>query len=333
MTVQLDIAKLARSVGKFPEQPKPSAHRGSLRIGLVNNMPDGALIATEQQFNNLVKEATNGQIQLRLFYLPSLSRGPAATQILKERYRPITDLYRDGIDALIVTGNEPRAARLDQEPYWPEMTTLIDWARFNTASTFWSCLAAHAAVLHLDKIERRRLPSKRSGAYLCQTNDVRGALPQSLLICHSRLNEVPKPYLEDAGYEILSQSIAGEVDIFTKATPSRFLFLQGHPEYDVESLGREYRRDVDRYLNGTREDYPAMPENYFSEAATEEYLKFRDLAVEFRAPNLISSFPAPSLRTELTRDLAKSAAAIFAFWMEQISEAVAGRQQEPKRRA
>jgi homoserine O-succinyltransferase len=213
------------------------------------------------------------------------------------------------------------------------MTALIDWARYNTASTFWSCLAAHAAVLHLDKIERRRLPSKRSGAYLCQTQKNQGALPQSLLICHSRLNEVPKSALEEAGYRILSQSIADEVDIFTKAMPSRFLFLQGHPEYDVQSLAREYRRDVDRYLNGIREEYPAIPESYFDEATTEAYQQFSKKAQVSRKAELIESFPVPGLRRELSQDLAKSAAAIFAFWMEQISDVVAARQQEPKRRA
>ena len=332
MTVQLDIAKLARSVGKLPDDAKPTALRPGLRIGLVNNMPDGALVATEQQFSNLVKQATNGQVQLQLFFLPSLSRGPAVTQILQERYRPITDLYHGGIDALIVTGNEPRAARLDEEPYWPEMTALIDWARLNTASTFLSCLAAHAAVLHLDKIERRRLPSKRSGAYLCKTQNDRRNLPQSLLICHSRLNEVSKCDLENAGYEILSQSIAGEVDIFTKAMPSRFLFLQGHPEYDVQSLGREYRRDVDRYLNGTRDDYPAIPENYFDATAVEDYQAFRKQAEKRRAAEMIAGFPSPRLRPDLTQDLAKSAAAIFAFWLKQISEVVADKQREPKRR-
>ncbi len=333
MTTQFDIAKLAKAVGKLPVQPNAVPRTSGLRIGLVNNMPDGALLATEQQFEKLIAHATGGQLALQLYYLPSLPRGEVATQILHDRYLPIADLYRNGIDALIVTGNEPRAARLDQEPYWPEMTTLIDWARYNTASTYWSCLAAHAAVLHLDKIERRRLPSKLSGAYTCRTSENGNGLAKSLVICHSRLNEVPKAELEKAGYRILSQSAGGEVDAFIKSMPSRFLFLQGHPEYAALSLAREYRRDVDRYLNGTRDLYPEMPENYFDMAATENYLQFRKQVERRRIPQLIESFPIPSLRAELPANMASSAASVFAFWMEQILEVTAARQKEPMRRA
>ena len=331
MATHLDIAKLTRSVGSLPSPTK--ALRPSLRIGLVNNMPDGALMATEQQFSRLVSQATNDEVSLALYYLPSLSRGEAAQKILNESYRPINDLYRDGIDALIVTGNEPRAARLDEEIYWPEMTALIDWARTNTASTFWSCLAAHAAVLHLDKVERQRLPAKRSGAYTCKSAVGQSALPQSLVICHSRLNDVPQAVLEKAGYNILSQSIAGDVDVFIKSMPSRFLFLQGHPEYDALSLAREYRRDVDRFLNRVRDEYPALPENYFEKATAERYQNFRNQAEKLRLPTLIENFPAPALRPELARDMASSAAAIFAFWIDQIKEVADARANQAMRQA
>jgi homoserine O-succinyltransferase len=332
MTVRLDLANLAKSVGKLPSQPEQETPSGGLRIGLVNNMPDGALLATEQQFSDLVSKVTNGRIALELFYLPSLTRGEAATQNLKTRYQPVAELYRNGIDALIITGNEPRAPRLDQEPYWPEMAELIDWARYNTASTFLSCLAAHAAVLHLDRIERQRLPAKRSGAYRCKITDKDFAFAQSFVICHSRLNEVPKTALENAGYQIISENAAGEVDTFMKSLPSRFLFLQGHPEYSSLSLAREYRRDVERYLNGTREDYPAMPENYFDKAGIETYEKFRIRAENLSSTDMMKNFPEPSLRKELPEAMALSAEAIFSFWMEQIAEARQAQRPQSMRR-
>jgi homoserine O-succinyltransferase len=330
MTGQLDLSKLAKTLGNLPTElnAKPL---GGLRIGLVNNMPDGALLTTEQQFAGLVSNVTNGRVALELFYLPSLTRGESATKILQSRYRPVTELYHNGIDALLITGNEPRAPRLDQEPYWPEMTELVDWARYNTASTFLSCLAAHAAVLHLDKIERQRLPVKRSGAYLCEIKDKSLALPKSLLICHSRLNEVPKRGLENAGYQIISESAAGEVDTFMKSVPSRFLFLQGHPEYSSLSLAREYRRDVERYLNGVRKDYPPAPENYFDQTTTKLYERFRINAEAHRSPALLANFPTPTLRKELPEAMAKSAAAIFSFWMEQIETVRDARQQKSTR--
>ena len=57
------------------------------------------------------------------------------------------------------------------------------------------------------------------------------------------------------------------VDAFAKQDGSFFLFFQGHPEYEADTLLREYRRDVGRFLGGEREDYPAMPLGYFNDDA------------------------------------------------------------------
>ncbi len=97
---------------------------------------------------------------LKLFSLPELPRAEAARARLAERYRDIAELWDTPLDGLIVTGTEPRAANLTDEPYWETLSKIVDWARDHTASTIWSCLAAHAAVLHADGIERRALKQK-----------------------------------------------------------------------------------------------------------------------------------------------------------------------------
>ena len=71
----------------------------------------------------------------------------------------------ENLDALIITGAQPQADRLSNEPYWEELVEIIDWAKTNTASTILSCLAAHAGVLHLDGVERRPLPEKCTGVF------------------------------------------------------------------------------------------------------------------------------------------------------------------------
>jgi homoserine O-succinyltransferase len=48
------------------------------------------------------------------------------------------------------------------------------------------------------------------------------------------------------------------------------VFFQGHPEYDAGTLGREYLRDMGRFLRGEG-DAPAIPEQYF-DRATEDRL-------------------------------------------------------------
>lgn len=288
-----------------------------LTIGLVNNMPDAALKATERQFMRLLSAAAgNARIRFHCFSLSSLNRSPAAQSHIDKEYADIADLDRLDIDGLIVTGAEPVAPALPQEPFWRDLAAIVDWARNHTRSTIWSCLAAHAAVLHLDGIERRRLDTKCSGIYRCaqrREDWLTHGLPSILKISHSRLNEVREADLASCGYQVLTRSDAAGVDIFVKQFQSRFIFFQGHPEYDALSLQREFMRDLARFLSGERNDYPAIPANYF-DAATESLLaEFEARARRERDPTLAAELPGLVLRS----DIAAGAAAnvLFGNWL------------------
>ena len=320
------IATLVSPVGKLSDRFGGMEHGSRdapLTIGIVNNMPDSALLATERQFVRLVQTAAGGLVNIRLFHIPGVPRAEDARRILAERYEPVSALYESRVDALLVTGNEPRAARLNEEPYWPELTKLVDWARLNTRTTLWSCLAAHAAVQHLDGIERCLLPRKKSGVLNCQKTGVAtDTLPAALFVCHSRMNEVRKDDLLRKGYDILSETPDGQVDIFSCNLGSNFLFLQGHPEYETDSLMREYRRDVGRFINGLRQDYPEVPESYFDTETTLRMENYRTEAERTRDIRLFEKFPDVTLRRGLGARLANSAAAIFSSWISHVRAGV-----------
>ena len=143
-------------------------HTGPIVVGLVNNMPDAALKTTERQFRELIADAAGPQaVRVRVFSLPGLDRSDAARRHVAENHEDIEELWGAELDGLIVTGTEPRAERLADEPYWPALTRLIDWAAEHTISSAWSCLAAHAAVHHLDGLVRRPLAAKLSGVFEC----------------------------------------------------------------------------------------------------------------------------------------------------------------------
>jgi homoserine O-succinyltransferase len=311
------VALPART-GKLGASKRLSENR-VIDIGLVNNMPDPALVATERQFSGLLKDAGDDSVRIHLYHLPGVPRGEEARALLRERYRPVDDLYTAPVDALIVTGNEPRAPRLDDEPYWPALAYLIEWAKTHTISAVWSCLAAHAAVLHLDNIVRQRLPAKRSGAYVSQVeSDALGDLPPELLVCHSRLNELKVDELEGKGYQIVSQSPGGHVDTFIKDYGSRFVFFQGHPEYGVDSLMREYRRDVGRYLEGQSESYPGIPENYFDDQTVERMWEFRRHAESARNAAMMAEYPEARMRSGLEERMRSTANAIYRNWLSSM---------------
>ncbi|WP_024516006.1 homoserine O-succinyltransferase [Bradyrhizobium sp. Tv2a-2] len=282
--------------------------RSELTIGLVNNMPDSALKPTERQFSRLLSGAAGqATIHFHFFSLPSVNRSSQARAHIEKEYSDIADLGRLKLDGLIVTGAEPNGCTLPQETLWRELTDIIDWAKINTRSTIWSCLAAHAAVLHLDGIERQRLPAKCSGVQTCikATDDwlTRG-LRGPLKVPHSRLNEVRESDLVNRGYRVLTRSNAAGVDIFAKQFDSRFIFFQGHPEYDALSLQREYMRDLARYLAGEREDYPAIPASYFDAATEAQLTSFEKRARSGRDPTLAAELPGLTLRVDIAAGVA-----------------------------
>ncbi|WP_428374285.1 homoserine O-acetyltransferase/O-succinyltransferase family protein [Lichenicoccus sp.] len=255
-----------------------------LVVGLVNNMPNGALKSTQEQFTRLLRAACpQREISLELFSCrPSRGQGDGppsggAPGALGE-YRDLTELYGAHLDAVIVTGMEPQAAHLQDEPAWACLTRLVDWAQETAVPVIWSCLAAHATVFYLDGIRRSRLPAKLSGVFACDLVGVDHPLAEGLpgrwSTPHSRYNGLSEGALVRAGYEILSRAQEAGVDSFLRPGPAPFLFLQGHPEYDARTLLYEYTRDIRRYLLGQRDEYPLVPRNYFAaplEAALDDY--------------------------------------------------------------
>jgi homoserine O-succinyltransferase/O-acetyltransferase len=298
-----------------------------LTIGLINNMPDSALQATERQFTQLLQAAAgNSRVHLHCFSLPSVKRSQQARQSMDGRYGDIANLGRLRIDGLIVTGAEPNAATLPEEPFWQDLTAIIDWARDNTRSAIWSCLAAHAAVLHLDGIERQPLDVKCSGVYDCAKvtdNWLTRDINSPLKVAHSRVNALRKGDLAAGGYQVLTESSQAGVDIFAKRLPSQFIFFQGHPEYEALSLQREYLRDITRFLSRQRDVFPAFPAGYF-EAETENKLAhYLKRACAERQIPLSIELPHLTLRPDLAVGVA--AAALFRNWLEYLSDGVKSR--------
>lgn len=320
MTILIDRDQGISSPALVPAERDLARDHVELTIGLINNMPDTALKATERQFMKLLHAAAGARrIRFHRFSLPSVKRSPEAKWHVDSEYSDLADLKRRKFDGLIVTGAEPVAPKLDQEPYWRDLIELIDWAKINTRSTIWSCLAAHAAVLHLDRIERRRLPAKCHGIFDCDTvsdDALTRAAPAPLKVSHSRLNEIAESDLDEAGYEVLTRSAQAGVDIFVRQYASRFVFFQGHPEYDALSLQREYLRDIGRYLARERETYPHLPVSYFDAATEEKLLRFEKQARHQRHPALTNELPALNLRNDIASGSA--AAVLFRNWLQYL---------------
>ena len=290
-------------------------------IGLVNNMPPGARRATEQQFAGLLERASQGlDISLSLFVVETLfSHGEETLDVLRQA-RP---------DGLIVTGAEPQSAAISDEPIWPALAGLIDWAADGTISTIWSCMAAHAAVYRLDQIGRQRLPDKLSGVFSCTRaaeHDLLADAPAAWPVPHSRHNTLDEMELLGHGYTVLSHAPRIGADCFVKPSgASLFVLLQGHPEYGADSLLGEFRRDVRRFVMGQRDRCPNIPEAYFDPDVVIELAGLCEQAA--RAPSLDLLALLDAAITVAPRPVWHPAAVrLYGGWLSYLSEQKAARE-------
>jgi len=269
-----------------------------VELAFVNNMPDPAFAETERQFLRLLASASGGRtVVVHRYWMPGITRGDAVRRRVRATYQPLERLFTTAPAGCIVTGTEPRAERLTDEPYWGDLVAVLEWGADQGVAMWLSCLAAHAALLACDRIERVPLPAKFSGVF---AHDVDTSHPLTrdlgadrghhtgpaapVMVPHSRLNTVPDEALRSRGYELLMTSRDVGWTLATKTVgTSAFVLVQGHPEYSTTSLLREYRRDVRRYLRGDRSDYPALPTGYLDERGTRAATAFAAAATRMPA--------------------------------------------------
>ena len=315
-----DLLRHAKILRGRPEELRRSAP--CIDIGIINNMPDGALESTERQFLTLLGAAADGLfVRVKFYALPGIPRSDSGQRHITSFYSDIDDLWDRRLDGLIVTGTEPRAPSLINESYWPALARVLDWAEHNTYSTIWSCLAAHAAVLHIDGISRHRLRDKRFGLFECtRASDhlLMTGLAAPVMMPHSRWNDLAEDELLEAGYLVLTRSPDAGVDAFVKQRRSLFILFQGHPEYEANTLLLEYRRDVGRYLREESDEYPTMPYGYFGSETVEALTELAQEALRDRREGLLANFPTSLASHTETWPWRTAAASVYTNWLSYL---------------
>ena len=243
-----------------------------LHIGFLNMMPDAALQATERQFIRLVGSCNRiAQFYVYPFSLQELDRSAPTREYVDRYYSHFDDLRAQGLDALIITGANVANPNLKEEPFWEPLIEVAEWAHDNVASTLCSCLATHSLVKHFYGIDRQPLGGKRWGVFSHRRSVSAHPLIRDINtrfdVPHSRYNEISRQQLEAAGLHVLVESDEGGVHLAVSPDQARVVFFQGHPEYDRNSLLKEYKREVHRYADGLRDAVPPYPQHYFSPAA------------------------------------------------------------------
>jgi homoserine O-succinyltransferase len=295
-----------------------------LHIGLLNMMPDAALEATERQFFRLIGESNQiAQFYVHPFTLSALPRSKEAATHIEKYYEDFETIKADGLDALIITGANVVGPELSNQSFWQPLIEVIDWAYDNVTSTLCSCLATHAVMQFRYQQKRRPLEEKRWGVYSHSVVDRQHPLVNGVNtrfdVPHSRFNQVDRQQFEQAGLHVLAESDTAGVHLAVSEDLFRLVFFQGHPEYDIISLLKEYKREVKRYFADETTEYPPFPENYFSlknQAILEEFRERVDIAKQQAQP--FPAMPESLLAAELDNTWHDTAEAVINNWVGKV---------------
>ncbi len=229
-----------------------------LKILILNLMP--LKIVTE---NQLLRMLSNSPLQLQVdLILPSTHESRnTPREHLDVFYKTFNDVKDSKYDGLIITGAPVENLDFEDVDYWPEMVSIMDWAKTHVFSTLYICWAAQAGLYHHHQVPKHPVAEKVSGVFNHMITDrhiplVRG-FDDRFYAPHSRHTEVRREDIEnDKDLLILSESeVAGIYIVMAK--DGRHIYVTGHSEYDPLTLKEEYERDLERG------DNPPVPRNYF----------------------------------------------------------------------
>ncbi len=292
-----------------------------LHIGFLNMMPDAALQATERQFIRLVGSCNRiAQFFVYPFTLPELPRSEETREYIDRYYADFGELRAQGLDALIITGANVANPSLPQEPFWEPLVEVVNWARGNVTSILCSCLATHALLKLFHDIDRRPMPQKKWGVYshrvqapghpLLREINTRFDAP------HSRYNDISREQFESAGLTVLAESEAGGVHVAASGDQFRVIYFQGHPEYDFNSLLKEFKRELTRYARHEIDEPPPFPEHYFDAEAAAIARDWIDVAQRHRdSGDNELRFDDAGIETHLDNTWGDTAKAIVNNWL------------------
>jgi len=295
-----------------------------LHIGLLNMMPDAALSATERQFFRLVGESNSiAQFYMHPFTLKELPRNEKGKAHVEKYYESFEQIKEQGLDALIITGANVAGHELSEEPFWQPLIEVIDWAYENVTSTLCSCLATHAVLEFRYQQKRKPLRFKRWGVYSHYVTNRHHPLVNGVNtrfdVPHSRYNQIDQSQFEEAGLHVLAKSEDADIHLAVSEDQFRLVFLQGHPEYDIISLLKEYKREVIRFVNNERDDYPPFPENYFSLQVQASLNEYQAQVIKAKLTKQETpEFPESLISSKLDNTWHDTAEAILNNWIGKV---------------
>lgn len=231
-----------------------------LNMLILNLMP--TKITTETQ---LLRKLSNSPLQVSVEFLQTASYIPQHidSSHLESFYTTFDQVKERKFDGMIITGAplDNVKFKFEDVTYWDELCTIMEWGKTHVHSTLYLCWSAYAALYYFYGLESFYMNEKLSGVYahkvLKKTSPLFRGFDDIFYAPQSRAIGIEAEKIASIpDLELMAFSDEAGVTI-VKSTDSRHLFVTCHPEYDSDTLSKEYYRDLEKGLN------PRIPVNYF----------------------------------------------------------------------
>lgn len=229
-----------------------------LNLLILNLMP--TKIVTETQF---LRKLSNTPLQIRVELLKTSTYQSTHTDPthLDTFYTTFDQIRDKTYDGMIITGAPLEYVDWENVDYWDELCQIMDWSTTHVHSTMHVCWGAYAGLYYHYGVPKVLRDTKLFGVYphiaVKKQSPLFRGLNDVFYAPHSRNMELNEADILKIP-ELELMSVSPQAGVFVvKSRDNRRFFITGHPEYDADTLAKEYWRDKEKGLD------IALPENYF----------------------------------------------------------------------
>ena len=229
-----------------------------LRGLILNLMP--TKIVTETQ---LLRKLSNTPLQIEVEFLKTASYIPQHTDPthLDTFYTTFDEIKERRYDGMIITGAPLDYVKFEDVTYWKEVCRIMDWCKTHVHCTLHLCWGAFAGLYYYYGIPKIDYEKKLSGIYehtvVKKNSPFFRGFDDVFYAPQSRATGVRREDVE-AVEELELMAVSEEAGVtIVKTKDSHHFFMTCHPEYDADTLAKEYYRDLEKGMD------PQIPCNYF----------------------------------------------------------------------
>ena len=236
-----------------------------LQVAILNLMP----LKEDTELQLLRKLSTSGKnIRITFVNVMSYVSKTTAPEHIERFYSTFEEIKNNYYGGLIITGAPVEQMNFEDVIYWDELTKIMDWADKHVKSTLHICWGAQAGLYYHYGINKHLIKDKMFGVFEHKIDDSNSQIifgfKDGFKAPHSRHTTVNKEDIQkNPELEVVAESEKAGVFIVENKAKKQ-LFVTGHLEYAVDTLDKEYKRDLSKGLE------IKMPENYYKDNNPEE---------------------------------------------------------------